>query len=129
MNETNYPDGNLGGLPLPTRDPMTNPMSEPAASVFAHSEQPTPALDAMLNKATQGSHDTVDRLAASAKPVLHDLGESAAAAERKIRAKAEQLRETGNEWADSARTKVRDQPLTALATALAVGLLIARLVR
>jgi ElaB/YqjD/DUF883 family membrane-anchored ribosome-binding protein len=125
MNETNYPDGNLGGLPLPTRDTM----SDPAASVFPHTEQPTPALDNLLHKATQGSHDTVDRLAAKAKPVLKDLGESAAAAEGKIREKAEHLRETGNEWADNARTKVRDQPLTALATALALGLVIARLVR
>jgi ElaB/YqjD/DUF883 family membrane-anchored ribosome-binding protein len=60
---------------------------------------------------------------------MKELGENAAAVEEKLRAKAENLRETGTEWADSARSKVRDNPLTALATALALGLVIARLTR
>jgi ElaB/YqjD/DUF883 family membrane-anchored ribosome-binding protein len=43
--------------------------------------------------------------------------------------KGNQLRDTGDAWVESARTTVRDNPLVAIAAALTLGLLIARITR
>jgi len=43
--------------------------------------------------------------------------------------RGEQVRDMGDEWAESLRATVRENPLAAVAAAVALGLLVARLTR
>lgn len=98
-------------------------------SVLPASEKASPAAVGLLKNAVQGAHSTIDRLADSAEPAVRQLGERVAAAGETMHAKTDQLRETRDEWVGSVRSTVRANPLTSVAAALALGALIARLIR
>ena len=125
-------------------------MSSNFASSFPLSDDPTTKRDAsaiggvspsanvgeaarsgqdLLGRVVQGAHDTVDRLAETAAPHVQRLQEGVSSATDAVQSGAGKLRETGDEWAESLRTTVRENPLAALATALAVGMLVSRLTR
>ena len=88
-----------------------------------------PAATDSLNRVVQGAHDAVDRFAESAAPKVRQLGESVSSVETALRARADQLVRTRDEWAENLRGKVRSNPLTAVAVAMAMGAVIARLAR
>ena len=77
----------------------------------------------------QGADATVDRLADGVAPTLRQLGERVASAENTLQTKTDQIRETRDQWSESLRTAVRNNPLASLAGAPAIGALIARLAR
>jgi len=108
---------------LPRKDmPASPPTTTAAASAGqAHSES--------FDRVVQGAHHTLDRLAETAAPHVQRLQDGVAAAGETLQSRAHQVREVGDEWADSLRTTVRENPLAAVVTALAVGVLIARLTR
>jgi ElaB/YqjD/DUF883 family membrane-anchored ribosome-binding protein len=81
----------------------------------------------MFARVVQGAHQTVDRLAETAAPHVQRLTEGVGQASETLSARADQVRDVGDEWAESLRTTVRENPLAAIATALVVGVLIARL--
>ncbi|MBZ8142005.1 hypothetical protein CLD22_19120 [Rubrivivax gelatinosus] len=85
--------------------------------------------DELLQRVVQGAHETIDRLAERAAPHVHRLQGGVHDASEKLHAKADALRETGHEWTDDLRDTVREHPIAAIATALAVGMLVARLTR
>lgn len=58
--------------------------------------------------------------------MLPDTGSSA---EEVLQATTDRLRDIRDEWADSARTTVRGHPLLAVAAAVALGVVIARITR
>lgn len=124
MNDTIHPD-KLSEVPWPTSGPR---MPAPTLPASMASPAPPPAVD-LLNQAVQGAHETLDRLADRAAPAVRQLGESVSAAEDALHAKASQWRDTGDEWVEGARGVVRDHPLVAVAAAVAVGMLIARVTR
>ncbi len=101
----------------------------PDTSMLPGSEKTPPATVGMLKQAVQGAHHTIDRLADRAAPAVHQIGHSVAAASEAITARTERLREARDDWAEGARTTVRRNPLASIATALALGALIARLLR
>jgi ElaB/YqjD/DUF883 family membrane-anchored ribosome-binding protein len=125
MNETTPQDS---PLEVPTFGSYSPPLGS-GTSMFADSEKPAPAAASLLAQAVQGAHDTIDRLGASAAPAVEQLAERAAAAQDALEATSEQMRETGNAWVEGVRTSVRDNPLAALAAALALGLVVARITR
>jgi ElaB/YqjD/DUF883 family membrane-anchored ribosome-binding protein len=88
-----------------------------------------PAPDQLLTNVVKGAHDTIDRLAGQAAPKLQRLQEGMASAGDALQDQADRLRQTGDKWTDSLRGSVRDNPLAAIATAVVVGLLIARVTR
>lgn len=101
----------------------------PDTSMLPGTEQaPSPAA-ALLKRAVQGAHDTIDRLADSAVPTVRQMGDGVSGAEDALHAKLNQLRATRDEWAESTRIAVRGNPLVAVAAALALGVLIARIIR
>jgi ElaB/YqjD/DUF883 family membrane-anchored ribosome-binding protein len=77
----------------------------------------------------QSAHSAIDRLADTAGPAVQRVQDGVQAAGDVISQRAQDARELGDEWTESLRSTVRDNPLTAIATALAVGVLIARLTR
>ena len=62
-------------------------------------------------------------------PAVQKVQDGVHAAGEALSQRAHDARELGDEWCESLRCTVRDNPLTAIATALAVGVLIARLTR
>ena len=90
---------------------------------------PPAAQTPLMERVVQGAHDTIDRLAEHAAPHVQQMQESVSEANTKLHERADQARELGAEWTETLRSTVREHPVAALATALAAGLLIARLTR
>jgi ElaB/YqjD/DUF883 family membrane-anchored ribosome-binding protein len=83
----------------------------------------------VLNRVVQSAHSAIDRFADTAGPAVQRVQDGVQAAGETLSQKAQDARELGDEWTESLRSTVRDNPLTALVTALAVGVLVARLTR
>jgi hypothetical protein len=122
MNETTAPAG-TADTPWTSRVPpmrvsATSPVTEPATPV-----------QGMLDSAVQGAHDTIDRFADSAAPAARRLGESVSSARDTLQAKTGQMRESGDEWVQGARTTISGSPLLSVAAAFALGAFVARITR
>lgn len=124
MNDTTAND--LSSVPWQTSDQRVR---VPDTSMLPGSESTPSALGKLLNQGVHGAHDAVDRLADSAAPAVRQLGERVAAAEEALSDKTDQLRDIRDEWVASARTTVRGSPLVAVAAALALGAVFARITR
>ncbi len=83
----------------------------------------------LVNRVAQTAHATIDRLANQATPAVQHLQKSLENTNDMLHQRADQARDMGSEWCESLRGSVRQHPLAAVGTALAVGLLIARLTR
>ena len=101
----------------------------PNTSLLPGSEKaPTPAVS-LMNRAVQGAHDTIDRLADGAAPAVQRLGDSLSGAQDAVHAQADLLRETRDTWSANLRDTVRSNPLLSVAAALVIGACVARLGR
>ena len=125
MNEFNNP-ASASDVPWPTHG---HRVLVPDTSLLPGSENAAPAAVGVLKQVVQGAHQTIDRLADSAAPAVRQLGESVAAAGETLHAKTGQLREKRDEWAEGMRSTVRSKPLVSVAAALALGVVISRIVR
>jgi ElaB/YqjD/DUF883 family membrane-anchored ribosome-binding protein len=107
------------------------PTSESIAKrdMSASSLQSNPAPREAVDKVVQGAHNTIDRLATTAAPHVQKFQETLVNAGANLNSKAETLKAKGDEMTQSLRVTVRENPLAAVATALAVGMVIARLSR
>lgn len=83
----------------------------------------------LTDRLAQGAHHTIDRLADNAAPHIARLEDALAEATGQLQMQARQAREMGDAWADSLRLTVRRNPLATVATALAIGALVARITR
>lgn len=99
-----------------------------AATTAGSTAGSTAAAD-MVNRVAQSAHATIDKLASQATPAVQHLQKSLEDTGDLLHHRADQVRGLGNEWCDNLRTSVREHPLAAVGTALAIGLLIARLAR
>jgi len=80
-----------------------------------------------VDRAAQTAHEAIDRLAAKAGPAIDRLRGTATSASETLRAKADQFGELEEQWVESARAYVRENPLAAVGIAVAVGLLLGKL--
>jgi ElaB/YqjD/DUF883 family membrane-anchored ribosome-binding protein len=80
-----------------------------------------------VDRAAQAAHEAIDKLASKAGPAFERLRGSATSASDTLRAKADQFGEIEEEWVESARTYVRDNPLTAVAVGVLAGVIISKL--
>jgi ElaB/YqjD/DUF883 family membrane-anchored ribosome-binding protein len=120
--------------PFPTSSaspatPATSTVNDVANKADAAVDKGAAATHDVLNKVVQGAHQAIDRMAESAAPAVQRVQDGVHAAGEALTQRAHDARELGDEWCESLRCTVRDNPLTAVATALAVGVLIARLTR
>lgn len=99
-----------------------------SSNVGSNSATNTNAAD-VVNRVAQSAHATIDRLANQAGPAVQHLQKSLEDTGERLHLRADQARDLSNEWCESLRTSVREHPLAAVGTALAIGLLIARLSR
>ncbi len=111
-------------------DSGSTPGSETSNGSGAGTGNPGGAkAEELMSRVVQGAHETIDRLADYAAPHVQRLQSGVSGASDALQGRVDGIRSTGDEWAESMRTTVRDNPLAAVATALAVGMLIARLTR
>ena len=110
---------------------LSEGMSAAADDGSYRAPDPGPAAGAassdLMRRVVQGAHATIDRLADTAAPAVSRLQDNVAGAGNKLHAGADHVREVGDEWAESLRSTVRENPITAIAVALAAGVLIAKL--
>lgn len=117
MSESSYPNNLI-------QTSGTDHRAEPAGNgASAHQQQP------LTDRMAQGAHHTIDRLVETAAPQIERLEEALAGATGHLKDQARHVREKGDEWADDLRATVRRNPLSALAAAMAIGALIARITR
>jgi hypothetical protein len=116
MHEFPYP---TDSTPAPARDGADGL----ASNGMAVHQQP------LTDRLAQGAHHTIDRLAETAGPHIERMEGAVADAAGHLKDQARQAREVGDAWADGLRSSVRRNPLAAVALALAVGTLIARIRR
>ena len=88
---------------------------------------PPAAQPPLMERVVQGAHETIDRLAERAAPHVQQLQDSVSETNTMLHERVDQARELGAEWTETLRSTVREHPVAALATALAAGVLIARL--
>jgi ElaB/YqjD/DUF883 family membrane-anchored ribosome-binding protein len=81
--------------------------------------------DDLIGRIAQSAHETIDRLAETAAPHVNRLQETLTG--DALHQRADEMRQLRDEWTESLRSTVRENPLAAVGVALAVGILIARL--
>jgi hypothetical protein len=80
-----------------------------------------------LDRVVRTAHDTVDRLAQSVAPHVQRLTQGGSNTNEALHARVDQARDMGDEWTESLRSTVRENPVAAVVAALAVGVLLARM--
>ena len=103
-------------VPSPQPDPLTTQASDKAGQE-------------VLNKVVRSAHEAIDRLAEQAGPHVDRLQRGLVEGRQQFHLKADQVKQAGNEYTESARVTVRANPLTSVAGAFLLGALIARLLR
>lgn len=79
--------------------------------------------------AASAAHPRLDKVVSSAHEAVDSAAESMAQAAETLRNKADRLSEMEKEYAEACRASVREHPLSYLAGALLLGVLVGRLSR
>lgn len=103
-------------------EPLSNPMPTSTPST-------SDASAGTVDRAAQAAHHTIDRVAAKAGPALDKLRSVAASASDSLHAKASDVSHMPEQWAQSSRSYIRENPLTAVGLGLVVGILLGKLSR
>ena len=98
-----------------------------AAAVDAAIDQAAAAERDVMRRVVQGAHEAVDRIADKAIPVVERLRGTYNEAADSLKHKADQAVDLKDEWTESLRSAVREHPLAAIGTALALGVLLAKI--
>lgn len=106
----------------PTRAPDPGDDSGQTPHVIPRAGQPEAPVDDPFRRVVDGAHAAVDRLADAAEPHVQTL-------QRELEAMGAALDTNADEWGERVRQSIRDHPLGALAAALAVGVVVARVLR
>jgi ElaB/YqjD/DUF883 family membrane-anchored ribosome-binding protein len=80
-----------------------------------------------VDRAAQTAHEAIDRVAAKAGPALDKMRATVAGTKDTLRAKADQFGDLQDQWINTTRDYVRENPLTAVAIGVVIGAVLARL--
>jgi ElaB/YqjD/DUF883 family membrane-anchored ribosome-binding protein len=132
IGQTGTPSATPGATPFPTSGSRMDSASG-ASSGRSGMDSSDPlaanAGDEMLDRIVQVAHEAIDRLAGTAAPHVHRIQEQIGHVGETFNLQASDVRATGEEWAEGLRDTVREHPLAAVATAVALGMLLTRLTR
>lgn len=103
--------------------------NDPIAPAARRLEQTTSAAHAAIEKASEALRPAVERIAGGAHQAVDRLTETATHAAQSLDARGAQLADAQARFAESARGRVREQPIAALGAALAVGVVLGWLIR
>jgi ElaB/YqjD/DUF883 family membrane-anchored ribosome-binding protein len=93
------------------------------------SSVPGSVSDPAIERMARGAHSAVDRVAGSASTAVERVRTGVQGAVGSVSDKMHDLSASREVWADSARERVREHPLATVGAALAVGYLLARILR
>jgi ElaB/YqjD/DUF883 family membrane-anchored ribosome-binding protein len=102
-------------------------ISAAADKADAAIDQAAAAERDVMRRVVQGAHEAVDRLADKAIPAVERLRGTYNDAAESLKHRADQASELKDEWTESLRMAVREHPLAAIGTALALGVILAKL--
>ena len=105
----------------------SRPVDAAADKASAAIDQAAAAERDVMRRVVQGAHEAVDRLADKAIPAVERLRGTYNDAAESIKHKADQASDLKDEWTESLRMAVREHPLAAIGTALALGVILAKL--
>ena len=105
----------------------SRPVNAAADKADAAIDQAAAAERDVMRRVVQGAHEAVDRIADKAIPAVERLRGTYNDAADSLKQRADQAVDMKDEWTESLRTAVREHPLAAIGTALALGLILARL--
>ena len=131
--ETNFPKA--GSTTPSSASPATpssggsgsRPVGAAAASADAAIDQAADAERDVMRRVVQGAHEAVDRIADKAIPAVERLRGTYNDAAESFKERADQALDLKDEWTESLRTAIREHPIAAVGTALALGVIIAKL--
>jgi ElaB/YqjD/DUF883 family membrane-anchored ribosome-binding protein len=105
----------------------SRPLDAAADKADAAIDQAAAAERDVMRRVVQGAHEAVDRLADKAIPAVERLRGSYNDAAESLKQKADQAVDLKDEWTESLRMAVREHPIAAIGTALALGVILAKL--
>ena len=100
--------------------------SRPAAADTAI-DQAADAERDVMRRVVQGAHEAVDRIADKAIPAVERLRGTYNDAAESLKERADQAMDLKDEWTESLRTAIREHPIAAVGTAVAIGVILAKL--
>lgn len=80
-----------------------------------------------IERVAQSAHEAIDRVAGKAGPAVEKLRASTTNAGAALRAKADALGDMEEKWMQSSRSYIRENPLTAVAIGVLVGVVLSKL--
>jgi ElaB/YqjD/DUF883 family membrane-anchored ribosome-binding protein len=98
--------------------------NDQAALAARRLDQTTGAAHAAIDKASETLRPAVDRIAGGAHHAVDRFADTATQAAHSLDARGAQLADAQARFAESARDRVRDQPIVALGAALAAGVVL-----
>jgi ElaB/YqjD/DUF883 family membrane-anchored ribosome-binding protein len=127
--ETNFPKA---GTTSPSSASPATPSSggsgsRPVGAADAAIDQAADAERDVMRRVVQGAHEAVDRIADKAIPAVERLRGTYNDAAESLKERADQALDLKDEWTESLRTAIREHPIAAVGTALALGVILARL--
>lgn len=120
-SDDTFSGSSLSGV---TAEPMSSTTSKPPGGMGASGGAPQGDL---LARVVQGAHQTVDRLAETVAPHVQRMQDGMGSATDLLHTGPGGMREMSDEWADNVRDTVRENPLAAIAAAVVVGIVLAKL--
>jgi len=131
--ETNFPKA--GATTPSSASPATpssggsgsRPLGAAAGAADAAIDQAADAERDVMRRVVQGAHEAVDRIADKAIPAVERLRGTYNDATESLKQRADQAIDLKDEWTESLRTAIREHPIAAVGTALALGVILAKL--
>ena len=80
-----------------------------------------------VDRVAQSAHSAIDRMAGKAGPAVEKLRASTTNAGAALRARADALGELEEKWVENSRGYIRENPLTAVAIGVLVGVVLSKL--
>jgi ElaB/YqjD/DUF883 family membrane-anchored ribosome-binding protein len=80
-----------------------------------------------VDRVAKSAHEAIDRVAGKAGPAVEKLRASTTNAGAALRAKADALGEMEEKWVENSRGYIRENPLTAVAIGVLVGVVLSKL--
>jgi ElaB/YqjD/DUF883 family membrane-anchored ribosome-binding protein len=110
--------------PFPSSIEQAIPSSDEAQAAVDNTAE---KADRLVDRLAASAHSAVDMLHAKAVPLVDRARSTASSTAGRVQSKASDLGAMEEQWIEGARSYVRENPLTSVAVAAVIGMVIAKL--